>query len=160
MREKWLNWKGLLRILRILEVLAIIVGVIFAMIQIRDLRNDQSAQLMLEFNKDLNSDINADLITAIEENRSILKENGGEFTTTDIDRYLGIYELLNNVSEVGLINDNMLYNAFSYDIVKTYQNKEIQNYLLKIRKEDDSFFRGFEILAQDLIKAEDYKINN
>jgi len=151
-----INWKLFSRILRLLEVGAIIGGVIFVMIQIRDFRNSQSAQLMLEFNKDLNSDINASLITAIEENKPILKENGGEFTATDIDRYLGAYELLNNVSEAGLISDDMLYNAFSYDIIKTYQNKEIQDYLSKIRQENNSFFLGFELLAQDLIKAEDY----
>jgi len=152
-----INWELLSRILRIFEVLAIIGGVIFATVQIRDLRNSQSTQLMLEFNKDLNSDINASLITAIEENKPILKENGGEFTPTDIDRYLGAYELLNNVSEAGLISDDMLYNAFSYDIIKTYQNKEIQDYLSKIRQEDSSFFRGFELLAKDLIKAEAYR---
>ena len=112
---------------------------------------------MLAFNKDLNSDKNASLATAIEENKPIFKENGGEFTTTDIDLCLGIYELLNNVSEAGLISDDMLYNAFSYDIVRTYQNKEIKNYLSKIRQEDSSFFRGFEVLAQDLIKAETYR---
>ena len=50
-----LEWKQVEKILRIIEVTAIIGGVIFAMVQIRDLRNDQSAQLMLEFNKELNS---------------------------------------------------------------------------------------------------------
>lgn len=155
-----INWELFSRILRILEVIAIIGGVIFTVIQIRDLRNSQSAQLMLNFNDELNSDINANLITAIEENKPILKENGGDFSTTDIDRYLGIYELLNNVSEVGLISDDMLYNAFSYGIVKTYQNKEIQNYLSKIRQEDEFFFRGFGLLSEDLTKAEVYKINN
>lgn len=154
-----LNWKQVEKILRIIEVLAIVGGVIFAGMQIRDLRNNQSAQLMLEFNKELNSDLNSYLITAIEENKLIFKENGGKFTTTDIDRYLGAYELLNNVSIAGLISDDMLYNAFAYDIVKTYQNKEIQNYLKKIRQEDNSFFRGFEVLAQDILKAEVYKNN-
>jgi len=152
-----LEWKQTEKILRIIEVVAIVGGVIFAGVQIRDLKNNQSAQLMLEFNKELNSDLNANLITAIEENKPILKESGGEFTTTDIDRYLGAYELLNNVSIAGLISDDMLYNAFAYDIVKTYQNKEIQNYLAKIRQEDDSFFRGFGAVAQDILKAEVYK---
>ena len=31
---------------------------------------------------------------------------------------------------------------------------EIQDYLTKIRQEDDYFFLGFEILAEDLITAE------
>lgn len=155
-----LDWKQAEKTLRIIEVVAIVGGVIFAGVQIRDLRNDQSAQLMLEFNKELNSDLNANLITAIEDNKPILKESGGEFTTTDIDRYLGVYELLNTVSITGLISDDMVYNAFAYDILKTYQNQEIKNYLAKIRQEDSSFFRGVDALAEDLLKAEVYKNNH
>lgn len=71
-----LEWKQAEKILRIVEVVAIVGGVIFAMVQIRDLRNNQSAQLMLEFNKELNSDLSANLITALEENKPILKESG------------------------------------------------------------------------------------
>jgi hypothetical protein len=155
-----LEWKQTERILRIIEVIAIVSGVIFAVVQIRDLRNDQSAQLMLEFNKELNSNLNANLITAIEDNKPLLKDNGGEFSTTDIDRYLGVYELLNTVSITGLINDDMLYNAFAYDILKTYNNQEIKNYLTKIRQEDSSFFRGVDVLAEDLLKSKIYRKNN
>lgn len=152
-----IEWKSIEKTLRIVEVTAIIGGVIFAGVQIRDLRNSESARLMLEFNSELNSDLNANLITTIEDNKPIFKENGGEFTTTDVDRYLGIYELLNRVSVVGLLHDDMLYNAFAYNIVKTYQNKEIQSYLAKIRQEDSSFFRGVELLAEDILKAEAYR---
>ncbi len=155
-----LEWKQVEKILRIIEIMAIVGGVIFAAVQIRDLRNDQSAQLMLEFNKELNSELNANLITAIEDNKPILKESGGGFTTTDVDRYLGVYELLNTVSITGLISDDMLYNAFAYDILKTYQNQEIKSYLAKIRQEDSSFFRGVDALAEDLLKSEIYRKNN
>ena len=160
MKNLKIKWETLEKVLRLVEVFAIVGGVIFAGVQIRDLRNDQSAQLMLEFNKELNSDLNANLITAIEENKPILKNSGGEFTTTDVDRYLGVYELLNTVSITGLISDDMLYNAFAYDILKTYQNGEIKSYLAKIRQEDSSFFRGVDALAEDLLKAEVYKKNN
>ncbi len=150
------RWDFISRFLRTIEIVAIVAVVIFAAIQIRDMRNMQSAQLMLEFNEDLTSTTNSRIITAIEKNQPVFQKSGGEFTTTDIDNYLGIYELLNNVSEIGLISDNMLYNAFSYDIIKTYQNKEIQDYLSEIRQEDSYFFLGFEILAEDLISAEAY----
>jgi len=149
-----LEWKQTEKILLIIEVLAIVGGVIFAGIQIKDWRDSQSAQLMLEFNRSLGEDTNSHLITAIENNSSILKSNGGEFTTTDIDRYLTVYELLNNVSEGGLINDTMLYNGFAYDIIRTFQNQEIKNYLSDIRKEDGTFFAGFESLARSLLKVD------
>lgn len=149
-----LDWKHTEKILRIIEVVAIVGGVIFAGIQIKDWRDSQSAQLMLEFNRSLSESTNSHLITAIENNSSILKANGGEFTTTEIDRYLTVYELLNNVSEAGLINDTMLYNGFAYDIIRTFQNQEIKNYLSGLRKEDSTFFAGFESLARSLLKVE------
>ena len=155
-----IKWKNFEKTLRTIEVVAIVGGVIFTGVQIRDLRNDQSAQLMLEFNKELNSDLNANLITAIEDSKPIFKESGGEFITTDVDRYLGVYELLNTVSITGLISDDMVYNAFAYDILKTYQNQEIKNYLAKIRQEDSSFFRGVDALAKDLLNTEVYRKNN
>src|SRR3989344_5846934 len=139
---KKIEWKQLEKILRIIEVLAIVGGVIFAAVQIRDLRNNQSAQLMLEFNRSLSEETNSRLITAIENNSPIFKTSGGEFTTTDVDHYLTIYELLNNVSEAGLITDKMLYNGFAYDIIKTFQNQEIKNYLSDLRKENGTFFAG------------------
>lgn len=150
-RMKNINWKSIEKILRIVEVVAIVGGVIFAAIQIRDLRNNQSAQLMLEFNHSLSEPTNSGLITAIENKNPIFKEAGGNFTTTDIDLYLSIYELLNNVSEAGLITDDMLYNGFAFDVVKTYQNEEIRNYLESLRKEDKNLFAGFESLAKSLI---------
>ncbi len=148
------EWKQIEKTLRIIEVIAIVGGVIFAAVQIRDLRNNQSAQLMLEFNRSLSEQTNSELITAIENNNPILTANGGKFTTTDVDHYLTIYELLNNVSEAGLITDEMLYNGFAYDIIKTFQNPEIKNYLSNLRKEDDTFFAGYESLARSLLKAE------
>jgi len=151
MKTKRLNWKTFFHLLRFFEVVAIIGVVIFTVIQIKDFRNSQSAQLMLEFNKDLLSHTNSRLITAIENDMPIFKENGGEFTATDVDQYLTVYELLNNVHESGLITDEMLYNAFAYDVVKTYQNQEIKDYLSFIRQEDETFFIGFESLAISLL---------
>lgn len=148
------KWEILSRSLRIIEVIAIIGGVYFAAVQIKDVRNMQSAQLMLEFNNDLDSEVNSQIITAIENNEPIFLDNGGKFTTTDIDKYISIYELVNDVYVNGLITDDMLYNAFSYDIVATYRNKEIQDYLFEIRKEDQTLFTGFERLAKGLENIE------
>ena len=144
------KWEIFSHILRIIEIIAIVGGVYFAGMQIRDVRNMQSAQMMLEFNNDLNNQINAQIITTIEDDQPIFLKNGGKFTSTDIDKYLTNYELLNNIYEAGLITDDMLYNAFSYDVVKTYKNKEIKDYLFEIRKKDKLFFAGFERLAKSL----------
>lgn len=147
---KKLNWTHTERTLRFIEVAAIIVGVIFAMVQIRDVRNMQSAQLMLDFNNQLNSDTNSKIITDIENGEPVLKENSGNFTSNDVDKYLSTYELLYNTYDAGLITGNMLYSGFSYDIIKTYDNQEIQTYLKKVRVDNKNIFAGFEALAQSL----------
>jgi hypothetical protein len=145
------SWENFSRFLRILEVLAIIIGIIFAGIQVKAMRDMQSAQLMLEFNTNLDNGKNAKIIETIENNGPILKNNGGQFSGPDVDGYLSTYELLSNAWDFGLINDTMLYNAFNYDLVRTYQNKEIQSYLVEIRKENPLFFAGFENLAKSLL---------
>ena len=145
------EWRTVEKLLRVVEVSAIIGGVVFAAMQIRDVRNMQSAQLMLEFDRDLNTSPDAQIITAIEDGQPLLKSNKGNFTTTDIDKYLSIFELLNNTHEAGLITDDMLYNAFSYDIEKTYKNKEIEDYVAGLRKEDSLIFNGFDTLAKSIM---------
>ena len=149
-----LKWSHTERILRCIEVTAIIVGVIFTMVQIRDVRNMQSAQLMLDFNNQLNSDTNSKIITAIENNQPIFQENSGNFTSTDVDKYLSVYELLYDTYDAGLITGNMLYSGFSYDIIKTYDNQEIQTYLKKVTVDNKDIFAGFKALAQSLKLSE------
>jgi len=137
----------------LVTILGIIIAVISLVISVYTFRQQKgidSAQLMLDFNKDLSSERNSQIITAIESHQPIFRENGGSFTTTDIDNYLGIYELMNNVHEAHLITDDMLYNAFSYIFVSTFQNKEIIDYLNNIRKDDQALFYGSESLAKDL----------
>lgn len=147
---KKFGWIETERILRFVEVMAVVIGVIFATIQIRDVRNMQSAQLMLDFNNQLNTDVNSSIISSIEDGSPLFKQNSGNFTSTDIDKFLSVYELLYNTRDAGLITDNMLYSGFSYDISKTYDNQEIQQYLKKIRINNKDFFGGFDALAKSL----------
>jgi hypothetical protein len=151
---KKIKWNHCLHIVRIIEVTAIVLGLYFAIIQLQDVRNMQSAQLMLKFNENLNSETNTGIIIALENNEPLFIKNKGKFSSADIDRYLSIYELLNSTHDAGLITDAMLYNAFAYNIEKTLENKEIQNYLLEIREDDELFFRGYEVLANALKNAE------
>lgn len=146
-----IKWTQCERILRVIEVFAVVIGIIFAGIQVKAMRDMQSAQLMLEFNTSLDNGNNAKIIEAIEKNEPLLQDNGGLFSSPDIDRYLSTYELLSNAWVFGLINDTMLYNAFNYDLTKTYKNKEIRSYLAEIRKENPLFFAGFENLAKSLL---------
>ena len=142
--------------LRIVEVIAIIIGVVFAAVQIKDVRDMQSADLMLRFNDALSTEKNSKISYTIEENKPLFTENGGEFSTIDIDNYLGMFELISTVYQARLITNDMLYDAFSSFTTRAYDNPEIKSYLAKIRRENNTYFLGFEELAK-AIKVADQK---
>ena len=150
--RKILDWKNFEKYLRVLEVLAVIIGVTFAAAELRDVRKMQSAQLMLSFNAELNSEKNSRIVYAVEEGGPVFKDYGGEFNANDIDKYLSVYELINNVWNAGLITDDMMYNAFSFSLMKTHQNKEIENYVAEQRRKyrDPLLFDGYETLAKSV----------
>jgi len=65
------KWEAISKILRIIEVTTIVGGVVFAIVQLKDVRNMQSAQLMLDLNSDLSNATNSKVITAIEDGKYI-----------------------------------------------------------------------------------------
>ena len=152
--KNFVTWERFKKLSSVIQFFIIVWGVWFSAAQFRDVRNMQSAQLMLSFNKDLSSDKNSKILTAIENNQPIFKEAGGEFDSTDMDNYLSNFELLNSTYLADLMTDDMIFNTFYYSVVKTYQNQEIQNYLKTIRKEDQYFFAGFERLAKSFLMTE------
>src|SRR3989344_4438892 len=152
-RLKQLTLRDWTNIVTILGIIIAVISLIVSVYTFRQQKGIDSARLMLDFNKELSSDRNSQIITAIENRQPVFRENGGLFTSTEIDNYLGIYELMNNVHEAHLITDDMLYNTFSYIFVKTYQNKEITKYLEQVRKDDQTLFYGSENLAKNLESA-------
>jgi len=149
-------------IIQILANLAIIVGLYFTVkqiksveLQIKDSRIQESARLMFDLNKDLREGIFSKLAIAIADKKNILKELGGEFDDSDIDRYLVIFELLHNIFKKHLITEYMLYDAFSYDIQKAYEHPEIQHFIKEVRKtngDDLGLYNGFELLGKMFTK--------
>jgi hypothetical protein len=83
---------------------------------------------------------------AIQNDKPVLKEHGGEFTEDDLDGYLDLYETMNDIYAKGLVSQDMLVSAYSFWLGKAYHNAEIQDYLVRIRKEDPRFYSGFEQL--------------
>lgn len=129
-----------------------IMGVLFNFKQLENVRMNQSADLMLKLEERLSSDINSKIAEAIESRKPVFRENGGEFTPMQVDDYLGIYETVDELYQSGLIKRNMVYNSFSYFVVKTYEHPEVQKYIQDLQKTDPELFSGFQHLAQSFIK--------
>lgn len=77
-----------------------------------------------------------------------MKDNGGNFTTDELDLFLSVYNQLSDAYDKGLVSEELLYGNFSDGLMRAYQNKEIQEYLKKIRIENEDYFRGFDNLAE------------
>lgn len=147
-----INWKNIYRVIVIGGFIVAAIGLKIAIDQLWDIKKNQSAQFMLEFDKNLTSGKNLSLLEAIENGQPIFLPNG-KFSSTDVDIFLSQYELLNSTYQAGLLDNDMLYNTFSYDLQKTFQNPEIKEYLEKVRKEDPRIFMGFEELAESVQNA-------
>ena len=138
-----------------IQLVAVVVTAVFAVVQIHDLRRMKSAELMLDFDKQLREGRRTQLITTIEQKKAILIENGGEFNTVELDSLLGVYELINQTFESKLLDQAMLSTAFSFSIRQAYENAEIQDYLRRSREIDgNELFAGFSALGEKIIEAD------
>lgn len=133
-----------------------IFGLFFSVVQIKDIKNNQSdrqTDLMFRYDDKLNFGTNAKLFSAIDRNKPILYKNGGKFSEDDLDYFLGLLNQMYESNQNKLLSDDMIQSNFSYLLEKTYKNKEVQDYLKEIRKEDESFFVGFDELAESQISS-------
>lgn len=111
-------------------------------------RLSQSADLVLRIEQSLSDADSLRLMAAIEEGKPILKQNGGRFETWQLDSYIGKYETVYNLYANGLLENDMVYSAFSYNIVKAFQHPEIGAYVNVAQEKDQTIFAGFEYMAQ------------
>ncbi len=124
-------------------------------IQIKATYTIEASSLMLDFNKELRSGIYLNLADDIANNVPLFKQKGGKYSEAEIDNYLLIWEMLNNVYEQKLITHDMLYDTFSYDLENAYCNSEIKNFIQQARKDsvpaDAGLYGGFSQLASQFV---------
>jgi|GEM_PF-735462 len=120
---------------------------------IEDTKLNRSADLMLRFDEQLDKKPNPQLRMVIQSGKPILKVHGGKFTEDDLEGYLGIFDALSDLYEKGMINKELFYNNYSYDIEKAYDNSEVQSYLKELRKTEADDYIGFDDIAQQMLAA-------
>ena len=113
-------------------------------------RYARSADFIFKFNDKLDKAPLARLRLAIVGRKPILEKNGGKFSEDDLEEYLNLWEGLNDIYVKGLINKEMFYNSYSYDIGKAYENAEVQTFVKESQREAPDFYTGFENLAKEM----------
>ncbi len=121
--------------------------------EIEDARLSRSADLILRFDERLDKQPYPRLRLVIQGGKPILKAHGGRFSEDDLEGYIGTFDSLNDLYKKGIVNKELFYNEYSYDIEKTYDNPEVQSYLREIRKDESDFFIGFDDLAKRMKAA-------
>jgi hypothetical protein len=87
-------------------------------------------------------------IEAIEE-KPILKDNGGQFSNTQMDWYLGDLETVCDTYEEGLLSEDELCGSFSAYAQEAEDNSEVKKYL----KDNSNFFSGLPKLFDKVDKS-------
>ena len=108
------------------------------------------------FSHDLNTYFEKDLMdTAIANDianeKPIFKNKGGRWNDLNIDAYLGFFEAMEDYLDAGSLNKRDVYDNYSDDILKAYNNVEIKKYIQDLRTEskDSAYYEKFEKLAKD-----------
>lgn len=141
-------------VIQTITLLVLIAGVCLTIIQISDLRKVNSGQIALDITRDIYSTErypnNPQIIRLIEENKPILTNDGGKFQEEDLDNLLGEWDLIARFNQLGILPDDLVYQQFSFDAQKAYEDTEIQNYINRIRKQnnDNLFYADFEWFAK------------
>jgi hypothetical protein len=149
----WEFWSRFMTIVQFLVVVG--VGTYLTVAQMKYSQQNLYAESMLKFDEKFSKDRINRLIIAIEDGKPLLRSNGGVFNEDDLEELLGDYDELSEFYKMGLINKKLIYEDFSYDLLKAYNNQEIKKYLNQVRGEDGAdFYIGLDKLAQ-LFKESD-----
>lgn len=152
--EKVFNRKNLETVLHIIEITVLIVGLYLVIIQIEDSRKVNSGQIALDITRDIYSNEryqnNPQIIKLIQRGQPILVSNGGQIEEEDIDNLLGEWDLIARFNQLSILPEDLVYQQFSFDMVKAYRNKEIRDYIDRIRLKynDNLMYADFEWLAK------------
>ena len=81
--------------------------------------------------------------------KPILKIHNGRWDDQAFNHYIGFFETLNDYVDAGSLNYRDVFDEYSDDVLRAYENKEVYNYIIELRKQEHSnaFYEKFEKLA-------------
>ena len=94
---------------------------------------------------------NAAIISALSGDRPILSS----FGWMQLDSFLGTLETIHDAYQKGQLDEAHLCNLFSYQVAKTYENREIHLYIMEGRKTDPGYFASLDNLYGVVTNSKD-----
>jgi hypothetical protein len=145
------------RLVRLTIVLVVLTVVLLVLAGVTVWEEYESASLQtnIALNGQFFSRPNLDVRTAIDRGGPILQEHGGLSTPTDLDTYLGTYDVILSAYDRHLLSEADLCMSFSNFIDDATNDEEIRAYIAKWRKYDNRWFQGFVDLQKIITKSKD-----
>ncbi len=106
---------------------------------------------MLEFNKELNEKTIYNILDRASNNLPILINNGGPYTSNDLNDVLGIFEDINIIKQNNILTEDMIYEWYDDDLESICGNKEFQNYIKSEQSKDQELWSGVINLGIEII---------
>jgi hypothetical protein len=146
---KFLVSKPFLNVLQIVLFIIAIIQLFILIKQNKHSTEQDSAQFMLAFNVQLRGEHGfSKLIIDIADKKPIFINHS--HSEEEVDNYLVLWELVDNIYRKDLISIEELYSAFAYDIQKASKNIEIKAYIDRQREIEEGglLYPGFDHLVK------------
>ena len=139
----------------IIGVPLVVLTVLFGYFQILDGNRATRLTNFITLTARFFNPTNTEIIDAVENWKPVLLPKG-RFTEAQLDNYLADFDTIYEVYDEGLLTEGQLC-MFSYYITLTASNKEVTDYIKKIRQEQAAkskpFFIGYDRLVELIGKS-------
>lgn len=149
--------KKVKEVLVLIGIIATIVAAVIAVISYCYQRNEWTLQsegrtydLLSHINDKLTNGNNKKIAKLIEDEKPILKENGGKFTSDDLEAYLNDLSDLSDVYGRKLVDLCSIDSWFSDYFSSLDKNTEVKNYITKYREKGSTYYSGLDDILNDL----------
>ena len=156
--KTWTFWE---RLLSILQTIAIVAGLILIFLTWKTVVHQEakdSADIIFKFNDYFDQQKYEGLIDALDtDNIHVPIVNGvrghrTKYSETLVYSYMSLIEMLDDLYNHKLIKREMIFQNFSDNIENEYKNDDIQYLIKRDRKEDPTFWTGFQHIAEEFKK--------
>lgn len=151
----WISFFSLVTSIIMLCLTSIALGQIkIASEQLSESRKTDQGNFIVTLNRDFYANDKLTVIRkSLEEDKPLLKDNGGTFDAEDIDGYIGFFDTLSGLIDKKILDYGLIDENFGYYIKEAYDNQEIVNYVKYIEKSSgQDVYQGFKTLGLRISK--------
>lgn len=120
---------------------------------INDAKEQTAIQNDIALNAQFFTKTNTSIINAMQNGKAVLDVNGGSNTETDLDNYLGTFDVIQASYDKGLLSEADFCDSFSYYINLTSQSHEVITYIINQQRANPRFFTSVADLEKIVVNS-------